>query len=297
MRYTIIVPVCNGEKTLPRCVAALLEQSCRDVEILLVEHGSADGSAMLCHGYQAAYPDQIRVLQPDVEGIGQARNAGINGARGDYLLFAECTAPLLPDALARLAERIDREPADLYLTGTEPAACITLGERPELLLAEQDVRDLVWKRQLFDDAYLRFPEETGYDDLRMTRKALALSRRIATVPERIRTVGEDVPVEPERELAVLDALDDIRGYYQRRGLLEHYGGYLARLAGDVICRRARQVLAEGQNPGSLVECVRYLDARFPDRTHIPGQMAKLLELIRQEKWKRLKMLFFLKRKH
>lgn len=308
MRYSIILPVCNAEGSLPGCITALLDQPCRDMEILLLDQGSEDATAMLCQGYQAAYPDRVRYIPLPRIGTGPARNRGIDEARGEYLLFADGATLFRSDALADLSVQIEASRADLYLTGAAGKLpgkngnlLFALRHHPELLLEDVDVRELVWKRQLFDDAYLRFPAQRSYDDLRMTRKAMALSRTMVAVPAPIHvSLSRWTETNGKRELALLDALDDIRGYFQRQGLLEQFGGCLTQLAARLICDRAHQVLTKREDPQSLTECIRYLKTRFPDYESVPmptwrGQETqKLLELIRQGRWNRLSMLFLLK---
>lgn len=309
MRYSILLPVCNEETALAGCVSALLEQPCRDMEILILDQGSTDATAMLAQGYQAAYPDRVRYLPLGKCPLGQARNVGIDQAKGDYLLFADCATQLRPEALADLSRQIEGSRADLYLTGAAASLLGRNGNRlfalrhhVELLLADMDVRELVWNRQLFDDAYLRFPQERSYDDLRLTRKAMVLSRTMAAVGEQIHIRTGKPRTEPngQRELALLDALDDIRDYFRRRGVLEQYEGCLTQLAAGLICDRAHQVLTRRENPECLSECVRYLKNRFPEYESVPmpqwrGQETrKLLELMQQGRWNRLSMLFLLK---
>lgn len=301
MRYSIILPVYNDEKRLPDCAAALMNQPCRDMEILLVDRGSEDGSRMLCQGYQAAYSDVIRLKKSS---LNAARNEGIRHARGDYLLFADCDALLRPDVLAYLSEQIEKTRADLYLLdsqGEKQGQILTLETAPELLLEAGDARSVLWKRQLFDDAYLRFPEEPGYDDLRLICKGMARSRSIVQLPQPIH-VSKSLPAaDPrERDLAVLDGLDDIRGYLNRRGLLECCRADLCRLAARLICDRACMVLNRRQETASISECMEYLNSRFPEYRSIDMkswrgcETEKLLEWMAEGKWGRLRLICLMK---
>jgi CDP-glycerol glycerophosphotransferase len=305
MRYSIILTVHNDEKRLPDCAAALLGQPCHDMEILLVDQDSEDGTLMLCQGYQAAYPNLIRVIRMKHSGTNAARNEGIRCARGEYLLFADCGSVLRPDALAFLSRHIETSRADLYLLGTQsrqPDTVLMLETAPELLTAARQCPDALWRRQLFDDAYLRFPEEPGYDDLRMLCKGMARSRSIVTVAQDICLRRAPKKTDPkERELAVLDALDDIRSYLTRRGLLECCREDLCRLAALLICDRASVVLTGRQDTAPISECIGYLNSRFPDyaKIRLPEwqgcDTAKLLEQMAQGKWNRLRMTFLVKR--
>ena len=302
MGLSLIVTLRNAEKSLPGFISAALEQPFRDMEILLVDRGSVDGTAMLCRGYEAAYPELIRVLRLGTARIGEARNLAIDRARGEYLIFADCSC--LPDrkGLAALAERIENDGADLYLLNGGAGERFSLTERPQTLLEPVDIRQTVWKRQLFDDAYLRFPEKPGRDALRLACKALALSRSIETVPEQIwQELPEPEPVR-EGEYALMDALDDICSYYRRRGLTDFYGPWLTRLAMQEVCDLTFWVISQRQDRACLAEYIRYLDNRFPEwksegESRWRGLDArKVLELVRQERWQNLKMRFALRKR-
>ena len=296
MRYSIILTVHNDEKRLPDCAAALLAQPCQDLEILLVEYGSSDGSQMLCQGYQAAYPERVRAI---VSGSGDTRNEGIRCARGAYLLFLDCGMVLRNDALALLSDQIEGSRSDLYLLETRETGSgepRTLEQEPELLLEAAKKPAALWRRQLFDDAYLRFPEESGYAQERMLCKGMARSRSIVRVPQNIfRSIAPPEEKTPERELAVLDALDDVRSYLVRHGLLDCCRASLCRLSALLICDRACAVLTNKQDTACLSECIQYLQGRFPDYRSISMpqwrgcQTEKLLELRAQGRWTRLRM--------
>ena len=85
---TIIVPIYNAEKYIERCIKSIINQSYRDIEIILVDDGSKDRSAIICDEY-AKKDSRIRVIHKKNEGVSKARNVGIDIAKGDYILFAD----------------------------------------------------------------------------------------------------------------------------------------------------------------------------------------------------------------
>ena len=85
-KLSIIVPVYNVEKYLPKCIESLIGQS-KDYEIIIVNDGSTDNSAAVLAEYAARYPALIRVITTPNGGVGQARNVGIEAAKGDYFLL------------------------------------------------------------------------------------------------------------------------------------------------------------------------------------------------------------------
>ena len=81
---SIIVPVYNVKPYLNRCVDSLLGQSYQNMELLLVDDGSTDGSETLCDEY-AAQDARVQVLHKKNGGLSDARNAGVDAAKGEYL--------------------------------------------------------------------------------------------------------------------------------------------------------------------------------------------------------------------
>lgn len=88
MKYSIIIPVYNAEQTIKRCVESILNQNYGDYEIILVNDGSKDNSSRMCHNYADTY-ENITAIDKENGGISSARNAGMDIAQGDYLLFVD----------------------------------------------------------------------------------------------------------------------------------------------------------------------------------------------------------------
>lgn len=87
-KYSVIIPVYNAEKTLRRCVDSLLNQNCSDMELILVNDGSPDGSGAICEEYADRYPCVVYINKPN-GGVSTARNAGLDAATGEYVLFVD----------------------------------------------------------------------------------------------------------------------------------------------------------------------------------------------------------------
>ena len=88
VKVSIIVPVYNVEKYLDRCVNSLLSQTLRDIEIILVDDGSPDRCPELCDKY-AKIDDRVKVVHKKNEGLGFARNSGLDVATGEFVAFVD----------------------------------------------------------------------------------------------------------------------------------------------------------------------------------------------------------------
>lgn len=99
MKYSVIVPACQAEKTISRCLDSLLAENRDDVEIILVNDGSTDGTEAICTSY-AQRDDRIRYFWKPNGGVSSARNLGLSRARGDYVLFVDSDDYVTPDFFA-----------------------------------------------------------------------------------------------------------------------------------------------------------------------------------------------------
>ncbi len=113
---SVIVPVYNVEKYLARCVDSLLAQTFQNLEILLVDDGATDGSAAMCDAY-AAQDARVRVIHKENGGLSDARNAGIEAARGKYLCFIDSDDFVAETMLEKLHTLLCRENADISVCG------------------------------------------------------------------------------------------------------------------------------------------------------------------------------------
>ena len=89
MKISVIVPIYNSEKYIPRCIESILVQTFEEYEIILINDGSKDASGLLIDNYKVSYPDKIKVIHQDNIGVAATRNKGIQIASGDYIAFID----------------------------------------------------------------------------------------------------------------------------------------------------------------------------------------------------------------
>lgn len=87
-KISIVVPIYNAEKTLERCVSSLINQTYENIEIILVNDGSKDNSLDLCKKFEAQ-DSRIVVIDKPNGGVSSARNAGLDIATGEFVMFCD----------------------------------------------------------------------------------------------------------------------------------------------------------------------------------------------------------------
>lgn len=114
MKLSIVVPVYNVERYLPKCIDSLCSQTLKDIEIILVDDGSLDKSGIICDSF-AAKDKRINVIHKANEGVSAARNDGLRIASGEYILFCDSDDWMDEDALENLYDAGVKNNADVVI--------------------------------------------------------------------------------------------------------------------------------------------------------------------------------------
>lgn len=113
---SIIVPVYNVEKYINDCVKSILGQTYRELEIILVDDGSTDASGVFCDEW-AKIDSRIIVIHKENGGLSDARNAGLDQATGDWIMFVDSDDFIHPDTVKLSLEIAQRNQSDLVTFG------------------------------------------------------------------------------------------------------------------------------------------------------------------------------------
>ena len=116
MTFSVIIPCYNCVKTLEATVNSIRACGLTDYEILIIDDGSADGTAKLCDTLCVRYPE-LRCVHQQNAGVSAARNRGIDEALGEYLWFVDADDTVDAGSLSHAADTIDRQQPDMLLFG------------------------------------------------------------------------------------------------------------------------------------------------------------------------------------
>ncbi len=273
MLISIIIPVYNTKEYLEKCVYSILDKAVNDYEILLIDDGSTDGeSGALCDRLAEENPEYIRVVHQSNKGLGGARNTGILQAKGEYLFFVDSDDTLTDGAISVLREKLLENHPDVlsfnlftddgegnstfvksnFFESDKPFSLIT---HPEFLISLPNACNRIWKKSLFVDNNIYFPDRVWYEDLRTCPKIFALAKSIATMNDglyiylqREDSIMHSAKLERNRE--IMDALDDLIDWYKQNGLFEMYKNELCRLCVEhvFVAAQVRVLKADTKHP-------------------------------------------------
>lgn len=247
-RLTLIVPAYNVQGYIGECLDSVLQQDFTDFEIIGVDDCSPDGSGAILDTY-AARDARVRVLHlTENVGLGHARNAGMDEATGDYLLFLDSDDTLAPGSLAAIAARLDAtdDPDVLVFDYTRTywdgrllrnkraelldesgPAVFALADRPQLLDLLQIVWNKAYRRAFVTGHGFRFPPGY-YEDAPWTFSSLISAETIAVLDRSCvlyrqrREGGNILRTVSRKHFDVFDQYDRVFAYLDARPELDSW---------------------------------------------------------------------------
>ena len=323
MKISIIIPIYNVETWLPRSVEAILANDTADCEVLLIDDGSSDGSPALCDRYAAEHPDLIRAIHQKNAGPGAARNTGIAAATGDWFLFVDSDDRLAPNALSRLREVAAEGEADVisfqffkesvegqsweeWSGPMQSLERFSLREQPAFLLTQPSCWLRLWKRSVFEDNGISFPNVVWYEDVRTVTKLLAKAKQIVNLPDHLyyyldRPGSIMNSSQLPRNRDILPAFADILDWFEAEGLTKAYYDELCALTVQHVLLAASVRVARIDPKSEILEELRaFTEKRFPDwkknpySKTLPRLKRLALHLVAHKRWRLIRALFNLK---
>lgn len=114
--FTIILPIYNVEKYLDRCINSILSQDFKDYEIILIDDGSPDNCPQICDTWEQK-DKRIKTIHKQNEGLGMARNTGLENANGKYVFFIDSDDYILPGLFSEMFEYLNNKLCDIVFYG------------------------------------------------------------------------------------------------------------------------------------------------------------------------------------
>lgn len=247
VKVSIIVPVYNVEKFLPRCLDSIVSQTLDEIECIVVNDGSPDQSQKIIDEYVEKYPHLFKSLIKENGGLSDARNYAIDYVQGEYIGFVDSDDWIEPDMYEKLYQKAKEENADLvvsdflmeweergisnYIQGLRTQADNSF---KNLLLSPASAWNKLYKAELFTKTDIRYPKGLWYEDLATTAKFMPKCHHIAYVNEAfvhyIQREGSIMATVNPKVLDIYKAIESIESYYKQQGIFNDYVEELAYLS-------------------------------------------------------------------
>lgn len=200
---SVIIPVYNGEKLIDRCIKSVLSQTLRNIEVIVVNDGSDDGTLSVL---ESVKDDRMKIVSQTNTGQGFARNAGIEKAAGEYIAFVDADDTIEKEMLENMYERAKADKSDvvqcniydIYPDGSrkiqlpDENRTVTVNNRGAYTDAyfttcihSYEVCNKLIKRSVLEKSGIKFKDTRKYfsEDLRFNLDLLTVINKISFVKE------------------------------------------------------------------------------------------------------------------
>ena len=174
-KVSIIIPVYNNEKYVEKCIRSVMEQTFRNIEIIIIDDGSQDDSVEILNRL-AAEDKRIVLVHQENGGVAIARNRGLELAKGEYVTFIDGDDYVSKEYIALFYEMAEREQLDMIICGVRYVAEdgrvlrelipdeYQKMQREEWTFRISAICSHFYRRKIWEDYHIRFqPGERGED--------------------------------------------------------------------------------------------------------------------------------------
>lgn len=193
-KISIIIPVYNNEKYVEKCIRSVMEQTYKNIEIIVINDGSKDESGVILE-HLAAEDERILLIHQENSGVAAARNHGLDIASGEYLTFVDGDDYVDNDYIVQLYNQAEKRQADMVICGlkyvTEDGMLLNellpdeyqRMEREEWTFRISAVCSHFYRRELWEKYQIRFQQGERGEDMPISLFFSAVCGKISILPE------------------------------------------------------------------------------------------------------------------
>lgn len=236
---SVIVPVYNVEKYIEKCLKSLVEQTLKNIEIIIVNDGSTDNSKKIISKFAEKYSN-IKYYEKTNGGLSSARNYGIKYANGEYVAFLDSDDYVEKNLYELMYKKALQENSDMvecdfiweYYGKNGEIVKRKKDKRKKFKTLNQYVKNarvVAWnkliKKQIIDDFNIRFPEGLIYEDIEFFYKLFPHLNKISYVNtygiHYVQRNGSILNSNPEKIGDIFKILDNVIKYYRDLDIYEN----------------------------------------------------------------------------
>ena len=234
-KVSVIVPFYNVEGYIEKCLETLVNQTLKDIEIILVNDGSKDRSVDIVKKFMKEYPDKIVYLEKQNGGLADARNYAIPYAKGEYIAFLDSDDYVEKDMYQLMYELAKKESSDMV-------ECNFIWEYPdkkredigEIYIGQfemlEKVRVVAWnkliKREILERNKIEFPKGLQYEDVEFTYKLVPFINKVSFVKKPcvhyVQREGSISNSQNERTKEIFEVLENVINFYKEKEIYDKF---------------------------------------------------------------------------
>lgn len=234
-KVSIIVPIYQVEKYLIKCLESLVNQTLKEIEIILVNDGSTDNSSEIAKEFQMQYPEKIIYLEKENGGLSDARNFGIPKATGEYIAFLDSDDYVEMTTYEKMYQLAQKENSDMvecdfvweYSNKRKEDIGQIYHGKHEMI---EKVRVVAWnkliKREILEKTSIKFPKGCRYEDVEFTYKLIPHLEKVSFLKKVcIHYVQRNDSIsnaQNERTKEIFEVLKNVIDYYKENDLYDEY---------------------------------------------------------------------------
>lgn len=281
IKVSIVVPVYNVEKYLRTCLYTLVNQTLKDIEIIIVNDGSTDNSQLIIDEFQRQYPNLIKSLIKDNGGLSDARNFGIKYCKGEYLAFLDSDDFIELDMYEKMYTMAKKYDYDLvscnywkqYSNNKEVVFSRNYINSKDMFIDGLAAAwNKIYKRDIIINSGVVFPQGLIYEDTEFYAKLIPHIKKCGHVNEAlvhyIQRKGSIVNSNGEKIEQIFSIIDNILEYYYDKNIYKDYGEELEYFCTRILLGSSmeRIINVESRNLRKklLNNTLEYINDNFPN---------------------------------
>ena len=234
-KVSVIVPVYNVEKYVEKCLKSLVNQTMQEIEIIVVDDGSKDGSKSIVDNYIKKYPDKIKYLYKENGGLSSARNFAIPYANGEYIAFLDSddyAEPTMYEEMYNLAKKEDADMVDCDFIWEYPNkqkydyGVVYNRKKKEIEKARVVEWNKLIKREIIDSEKIEFPFGLRYEDVEFFYKLVPSLNKIAFLKKYfihyVQRENSIANTQNTKTKDIFKVLNNVIEFYKNKGYYDEY---------------------------------------------------------------------------
>ena len=315
-KVSVIIPVYGVEKYIGKCLDSLVNQTLKDIEIIVVNDGTKDNSQKIIDKYAKKYKN-IKALIKENGGQGSARNYGLEHATGEYIGYVDGDDYVEYDMYEKLYNKAKENDLDVVICGNYNVSEDYKNKTTDLEFTKFDdnfINALLGKKAVWNKIYKRniigkttFRSKVWYEDFDFSIKVLTNAKKIDYVNEPlydylIREGSTMNNSNVDRNLEILLAFDEIiknKKYDKYREIIEFLA--IDHIYISTIVRIINADVDKNKKKEVIDKLINYMNNNFPnfEKNKYINSLSKnrkiIYNLIKNKKYKTIKLIFKIKK--